>query len=132
MKLGITSIVLIAGLSVSCSSGNTEPISLNVDGTYDISAVATTELDVNGGTCGDASGALMIDNSEISGSVLSTNGHVFDLSGSVTSSGVVTGGFAQSGQSAASFEGAFSGDRASGTWSDVFECVGTWEAITTP
>jgi len=120
------SFVVLAGLLTSCGSGS--QTALDLDGIYNISAIATTEFAANGGTCGDATGLMTIENSELSGSVLSTNGSVFNISGNVAADGSVTGGFAQAGENAATFEGNFTANAATGTWFDIFECMGTWEA----
>ena len=129
MSIKGLSIAVLASLAVSCGGGDSDP---NFDGSYSLAAVSTTTFDVNGGQCGDASGAVLIEDSQMSGSVLTTNGTVFDVSGSITSAGSVTGGFAQSGQNAVTFDGSVSGNQGSGTWTDIFECTGTWTLTKNP
>jgi len=125
-----TSIFVLSGILISCGGGSSATqATLNLDGTYDISAIATTDFSINGGTCGDATGLMTITNSQLGGSVLSTNGSVFGISGEVSSDGSVTGGFAQAGENAATFEGSFSEGISNGTWTDIFQCMGTWEAV---
>ena len=125
---GITGCILISTVLVACSSDSDDP---DLDGTYSISATALTDVDINGGTCGDGSGEMTVTEGVLGGSVLSTNGNLYDISGSVTSSGEITGGFAQSGQLVVDVVGTLDGSEGSGTWVDALECEGTWESIKT-
>ena len=104
----------------------------DLNGDYTLTAPAVTEFDVNGGTCGDGSGTLTLTDGVISGSALSTNGLAFELNGNVADDGVVSGGFAFSGENVVMFVGAIVGTTGSGTWEDEFECMGTWEALLNP
>ncbi len=67
----------------------------------------------------------------LGGSVLSTNGNLYEISGSVSSAGEITGGFAQSGQLVVDVIGTLNGSEGSGTWVDALECEGTWVSTKT-
>ena len=121
-------IIILTGCSGTSSSSfePTEPI--DYDGTYNLSALSTTPLDINGDPCGDASGTIDVDDSKISGTIIDTWGITYDVNGDISSGGDVFGGFARAGSNVATFEGSFSGDTGSGTWVDVGQCEGEWEA----
>jgi len=126
------SIFMLMSLLTACggaSSSGSPSIADPLDGNYYLAATSLTETDINGGTCGDGSGTLNVIDETLGGNILTTNGELFDIVGTIDSSGRVTGGFAQSGQNAARFEGSISGSRGTGTWNDLYECSGTWEAI---
>jgi len=101
---------------------------IETDGEYSIEAIATTLLDSDGGTCGDATGTMTVSDNQISGSVTSTNGLLFNVNGSVSDDGDVIGGFAAGGQTLVNFSGTIEDASGSGDWQDNFDCVGTWTA----
>ena len=114
-------------LTACSSDSDSEPVDFS--GNYSLSATALTEFDTNGGTCGDGSGNMTIADGMLTGSVLSTNGNLFDVTGTVTESGDITGGFGQSGQLVVNFSGALNATGGTGTWEDLLECSGTWDAV---
>lgn len=99
------------------------------DGDYGLSATSTTQVDMNGSPCTDALGILNIVDSELSGYVIDGWQDSYDISGNVQANGVVTGGFASGGMNTATFEGSISGSVVSGTWVDIVQCAGNWQAI---
>lgn len=109
-------------------SGTINPDS-TFDGTYDLSVTSNTQFDINGLPCMDASGTMMIINLALSGSVIDGWGESYDISGDVQPDSTVNGGFAVSGTNAATFEGSISDNVGSGTWQDIYQCAGTWQAI---
>lgn len=123
----VISIALLAGFLSACDS-NDDGADIVLDGDYSFTAPTTVRFDNTGAECGDGSGTLTVTNGVITGSAVSTSGVTFELSGDVTPAGEVTGGFAVSGENAASFEGSFNGATGSGTWEDRFQCLGTWDA----
>ncbi len=132
--------IALAGFLAACGSDDDDAadvtgeivpdaqVAADLNGDYSLSAPATTEFDINGGTCGDGLGTLTLVDGVISGTAVSTNGLVFDLNGNVADDGVVSGGFALSGELVVTFVGSIDGTTGSGTWVDQFECMGTWEA----
>jgi len=110
----------------ACGGGSDEVVV--VDGEYSVEATALTQFDINGGTCGDASGSMMLTGNVLEGSIFTTNGNNLQVEGTVSENGEVAGGFAQGGNIVATFTGTFSGNSGSGDWEDSFECVGTWVA----
>ena len=131
--LNISKSLILAATTLflaSCvSNGDTSKV--NVNGQYNIQATSTTNLDINGDTCGDASGTMLINEYQISGSGRSSNGFSLDLQGSITRSGYITGGFARGGNIVTTFTGSFTEASGSGTWRDDFRCTGTWSAYRT-
>jgi len=130
MKTRLICLLPFVSAIAACSGGGNEtpPMELNLDGEYNVSAPSTTDFASDGGVCGDASGTLTITDGVLEGAALSTGGLSYEISGEVGSDGSVAGGFAISGQNAASFEGTFDETSGSGTWVDIVECSGTWEA----
>ena len=133
MKKNWLPLIFLISVLSGCSSGSspdssTATTTTDFDGSYDITATATTPFDSSGGTCVNASGFWTIDSGEISGSVIDDRGETYTISGNVQSNGDVLGGFALSGNNAASFEGVISGNTGSGTWLDIFQCAGNWQA----
>lgn len=99
------------------------------DGDYGVSALSTTATGINGYVCTNALGVMNIVNSQLSGYVIDGYQDTYQISGNVDVNGDVTGGFASGSLNTATFEGAFSGDNASGTWVDIAQCEGTWTAL---
>ena len=112
----------------ACSSSDDDNDITDLDGEYNIEAIALTELDVNGGPCGDASGSMTVMDGEMVGSVLTTNGNSLAIDGTIADNGNVEGGFALGTNAIASFSGSFSGNGGGGDWEDNFGCNGTWTA----
>lgn len=119
-------VAILTGCGSDSSSSSSEPI--DYDGAYNMSALSTTKLDYKGEPCGNAFGTMYIDDSEVSGRLIDTWGQTYNLIGDVSRSGDVIGGFAVSGTNIATFEGHLSGDTGRGTWEDIGQCEGTWEA----
>lgn len=107
---------------------DTSDVAVVLNGEYSIEATASTRFDNTGGTCGDATGTMTITDNVMTGSVLTTNGNMLEVEGTVTENGEVVGGFAQGRIAVATFTGTISGTSGSGDWEDNFECVGTWTA----
>jgi len=125
-KMHILLSCLALSLISACGGGSDEVVV--VDGEYSVEATALTQFDINGGTCGDASGAMTLTDNILEGSILTTNGNNLQVEGTVSENGEVAGGFALGGNAVATFTGSFSGNSGSGDWEDNFECVGTWTA----
>ena len=123
-KLPLIAVVLASVFS--CSSDDSDPV-VAVDGTYDLTTTPTTGFAINGGECVSGAGSIVIVDREITGTVM-TQGLLFNVSGTVDNTGLVSGGFALSGESSATYEGTIENAVGSGTWEDNFECEGTWEA----
>jgi len=102
---------------------------IDLNGDYGIQAISDTELDINGGTCGDAAGTMTVTGNNLTGSVLSTNGFSLDIVGTISDGGDIEGGFAEGGNTIASFTASITGTTGAGDWEDNFECTGTWTAI---
>ena len=101
---------------------NTEPI-------LRIYAESTTEYGNNGNPCLDAAGTMHINNAQISGDVLTDWDYELDISGYVSTSGSVSGGFASGSENVASFDGQMDDKGGHGGWDDTYGCSGTWKAI---
>jgi len=130
-KTRILLTIAILPFLTACGSDNESPVNqdaADLNGEYNIVATSTTVFDVNGGTCGDATGTMTVTENEISGSVLSTNGVSLDIEGTISDDGNVVGGFAQGGNTIANFTGNISGTTGNGGWEDNFQCTGTWTA----
>ncbi len=130
--IALTAILALA----ACSSNDDSDDAVNADtaefvlpaGAFTIEAIATTEFDSNGGTCGDATGEITITENALRGNVLSSNGFTLGVDGTLSDTGDVTGGFAQGSNTIASFSGQFTETSGSGIWTDNFDCTGTWTA----
>jgi len=129
MMAKVLSVVFLSCLVVACGGSSDPVLPAYTDGDYDLTATATTDLDINGGTCGDGTGTMTLSEGVISGSALSTNGNTFDITGNIAADGTVEGGFAVSGELAVNFEGSVTGTEGSGTWKDLLECEGTWSVV---
>lgn len=97
-------------------------------GTYNLSALSTTKFDINNNPCGNAFGTMSINDSEVSGSIIDTWGNTYIITGDVSTSGDVIGGFAVAGKNVATYEGHISGNIGNGRWEDIYQCEGDWEA----
>jgi len=106
-----------------------EPAVVELNGTYSIEAISEIEFDNDGGTCGDAMGEVTIADNAVRGNILSTNGLTLGVDGTLSETGIVTGGFAQGGNTVANFNGSFDGTSGSGEWQDNFGCEGTWTSV---
>ena len=83
---------------------------------------------MDGYPCGDASGLINISGSQVTGNVTTSWGDIFDLTGEVASTGYVSGGFAVADYSVATYDGQMYSNGGNGTWEDIYECSGTWNA----
>ena len=121
-------ILLSSFLLVSCGSSDNPPPNTvaTLDGTYNVAVISTTQFDNFGGACANASGALQISGSNITGSVVGPSGVPLTLSGTVDTNGQITGGFAVNSSGVATYTGSVSGNSGSGTWTDIYGCSGTW------
>lgn len=127
--IALAAVLLLASCSSNDDSDDIADMALvKPSGDFTIEAIATTEIDVNGGTCGDAAGDITITDNALRGNVLSTNGFTLGVDGTLSDTSEVTGGFAQGSNTIASFSGQFTDTSGSGIWSDNFECTGTWTA----
>jgi len=89
---------------------------------YSITATPTS-----GGNCKGATGQMVIEGSEISGTVKTGWGDILTIEGSYNqSNGEVDGGFAKNSNRLADYSGEISDNKGSGTWSDSLGCSGTW------
>lgn len=126
LLMGI-SIVTMIGCGGGTTSSNGADNSIDYTGTYDITAKSTTSSDNYGGVCLDAYGQMTIETSrKISGSVVAEWGYTLTLSGNVSSTGSISGGFARGSANVASFNGQMYENKGNGTWSDKRGCSGTW------
>jgi len=103
--------------------------SVGFNGSYTIVATSITATNINGESCGNGAGTLNMNGTTVGGNLFTSSGVRFDLTGTITSAGVVTGGFARDGLNTATFNGSFSGTRGSGIWQDVYQCSGSWVAV---
>ena len=103
-------------------------ITWNNNGTYNVTVTPTTATDINGNACGSAAGTITLSSDTVTGSVVDTFNRTFDISGSIDNSGNISGGFAYTGTNTASYTGQFSNKVGSGTWTDIYQCSGTWSA----
>lgn len=132
--------ILLAGFLAACGSDDdddgqivADQVAADLNGQYSLTAVATVDFADDGGSCSDATGNLTLTDGAITGTAVTTdNGTVFDISGSVADDGVLSGGFATSGQTIVMFEGSIVGTSGSGDWVDEFGCMGTWEGALIP
>ena len=128
---------MLAGFLAACGSDDDDggeivadqQVAADLNGQYSLLAVSTVDFARDGGSCSDATGTLTLTDGVVSGSAVTTdNGTVFDISGSVADDGVLSGGFATSGQTIVMFEVSIVGMSGAGDWVDDFGCMGTWEA----
>ena len=122
--------VTLQGFAVSdISPSQGMPVAFPFDGTWSGSAQPTTATDLDGFECDPAiTFTMSIVNHQITGTANTTFSGVFQLDGTVADNGQVSVGLAVNNQDAASFEGVFAGNSASGTYDEIFGCRGTWSA----
>jgi hypothetical protein len=127
MKAIIATFLVI--LLIGCSTKNPKP---QVDNSpiYKLIAIAETELSNQGDTCADATGTIRLYKNGIFGSARDTFSRGFKITGKISASGEIAGGFALSIVTAVDFKGQLDADKkhANGTWKDVYECQGIWKA----
>ncbi|MEI8363733.1 MAG: hypothetical protein WCG35_11025 [Betaproteobacteria bacterium] len=130
MKAVITSLLLIFLSGCATTNANLQSDNSPI---YKIIAVTTTELDKHGNTCADATGTIRLYENGVYGSAIDSFGRGFKITGKIDASGKITGGFALSVITAVDFIGQHDADKkyANGTWKDIYECKGTWNATKT-
>ena len=92
---------------------------------YTIEAVPTS-----GGNCKGATGEMIINGSDISGTITTGWGDVLTIGGTyVSRNGNVSGGFAKNNLRLAEYSGTIVNNNATGRWSDSLGCSGTWKGV---
>ena len=130
---GITAITMTAcgGGSSSNTNNGGGDTSIDYSGEYQIIATSNTDYASNGLRCRGADGTLYVDdNYQLSGNVLSDWDDYYNITGDVTDSGYIQGGFARSYDPdlVATFDGQLTSTGGYGQWEDRLNCAGTWEA----
>ena len=77
---------------------------------------------------GIGSGELKISGTTIEGGFTDNSGFSYVLEGTIDDSGKMKGAFTYVGYDAATFDGYLSKNEGNGTWKDVYDCPGTWQA----
>lgn len=91
---------------------------------YKIIATPTSD-----GNCRGANGTMVINGSNVSGTIKTGWGDNLVISGTYTSqSGDIDGGFAKNSKRLATYNGNIKNNNGSGNWSDSLGCSGTWTA----
>lgn len=118
--LTLTSLLLIG-----CGGSSTGSSSNSSIKTYNATVTPNSDLAYR---CGSASGDIVINGSNVSGTVKLNNSNlIYVVSGTyIKDTGGVEGGFAVSGRSVAEFSGVVRGSTGGGTYSDDYNCRGTW------
>ena len=124
LAFGLAGILLLSG----CGGGGNSSIQGNVN-TYDIYATSTTNKDKYGSPCGRGEGTLRINGTEVYGTIMDTWGQKLDIKGEIQADGYLYGEYKYGDLEAGFLEGYIVGDSGNGTWEDIMECSGTWEAI---
>ncbi len=95
-------------------------------GHYQITAEATIPYSKHGNICKGAAGTMIIEPPRLSGQVTDALGHTLKITGTITPTGVIHGGFAFSNKNAVQFSGQLQGQQGSGQWEDNYQCQGKW------
>ena len=83
----------------------------------------------SGGNCRGANGTMVINGSDVSGTIKTGWGDNLVISGTYTSqSGDIDGGFVKNNKRLATYNGNIKNNSGSGNWSDSLGCSGTWTA----
>ena len=77
---------------------------------------------------GIGDGDLKISGTTIEGEFTDNSGFSYVLEGMIDESGKMSGAFTYVGYDAATFDGYLSVNEGKGTWKDIYDCPGTWQA----
>ncbi len=124
-------LLIVSGVLLAACSTSLEPAALEAaQGRWRGVATAVTEVGANGNPCVGLAGEFELRGSRIAGRATADSGAVFGISAFVTPAGAVEGGFAISGDIVVTWSGQLSQDGlfASGEWTDIERCRGTWSA----
>ena len=116
--------------STTSSSTTTTIQEYEFDGTWSGRATSSTPVDKYGEPCGYANLTMFINRGIVTGTAVSYPwGETFTLSGIVASDGSMAWGMAVGNvDNVASGTGSLSRSTGSGSWQDVYECSGPWNA----
>jgi hypothetical protein len=128
MKMSAISILVSALFLFGCGGSDSSSSFSDLNGNYNLAATSTTDQDVYGGSCGNAEGTMTVNDSSLSGTLIDTWGNMYDILGEIDNNGNISGGFALSQGNVATFSGTISGNTLTGTWSDIYQCSGDWQA----
>jgi hypothetical protein len=128
MRASAVAIFVSALILAGCGGSGSSSSVADFNGNYNLAATSTTAKDIFGGVCGNAAGTMIATDGRLSGTLIDTWGNMFGILGEVDSKGTVSGGFALSEGNVATFSGTISGNTATGTWTDIYQCAGDWQA----
>ena len=129
MKFFISALLCL--FIVGCSSTNLNNSLVNKQQAfYELVALPKTVIDKNGEKCAHAKGHIEIIENKVIGTAKDNIGRIFNISGKLNNNKNIMGGFAISEFTAVGFDGELSadGNKASGTWIDLYDCKGVWTA----
>jgi hypothetical protein len=96
------------------------------DGTWTGSATATTSTDYYGDPCSGATLSFTVTGGEINGTARDSYGETYNIEGTIDDAGNIYAGIFVGDETGGTFSGKASGNKATGTWSEVYGCRGTW------
>lgn len=124
-------IAILAGCSDNDNDNDSPSFSDDFDGTYEMELVRTRLTNANGQPCGGGVGTIKVDEGEISGSIIENQGgETVGMTGTVESSGDVSGSGFIDGEKVVTYEGKISGNTGSGSFAATGdECEGDWDVV---
>ncbi len=75
---------------------------------------------------------MQVEPPRLSGQVTDELNHTLQITGTITPTGTIHGGFAFSNKNAVQFSGQLHGQQGSGQWEDTYQCKGNWSLSLTP
>ena len=80
--------------------------------------------------CSVIKGFMVINNNVATGTIFSLTNKPYIVSGRyIPDTGAIDGAFTDNDDNIAPYTGIFNSEKGSGTWSDDFNCIGTWIAL---
>lgn len=128
MRTSTIMIFISALILFGCGGSGSSSSVTDFNGNYNLAATSMTANDIYGGLCGNAAGTMTATDGRLSGTLIDTWGNMFGILGEIDSKGTVSGGLALSEGNVATFSGTISGNTGTGTWSDIYQCAGDWQA----
>ncbi len=130
-KKHLTTLLLSAIALTACGGGggSSDTPKKSDDATSSIKKYKIVATPTSGGNCRGANGTMVINGSDVSGTIKTGWGDNLVISGTYTSqSGDIDGGFAKNNKRLATYNGNIKNNSGSGNWSDSLGCSGTWTA----
>ena len=82
----------------------------------------------NGTSCGSSTAYMAVSDNAVTGSILTSWGETYSLTGTVTDDGSLSCSGKEGDYVVVTIQGTLSGASGSGTWEDFYGCYGTWTA----